>query len=135
MTPVSALVGDTVAWIRAAATLFDVARKLVDADVGLLIVRDGDGSDDKPRGVVSERDLVHALAAGQDPAATCALDIAHTELSWSDADATVAEVAQEMMERYIRHVLVEEDGQLVGVVSMRDVLGTYAAADQFADDE
>jgi CBS domain-containing protein len=38
-----------------------------------------------------------------------------------------------MMDRYVRHVLVEEDGSLVGIVSARDVLGAYAAAD--VDDE
>jgi CBS domain-containing protein len=34
-----------------------------------------------------------------------------------------------MMEHYVRHVLLEEDGRLVGIVSMRDLLGAYAAAD------
>ncbi len=34
-----------------------------------------------------------------------------------------------MMEHYVRHVLVEEDGRLVGIVSTRDPLGVYAAAD------
>lgn len=32
-----------------------------------------------------------------------------------------------MMERYIRHVLVERDGALVGIVSVRDLLGVYSA--------
>ena len=45
------------------------------------------------------------------------------------AEATVAEVAQQMMTSYVRHVLVEDDGELVGVVSARDLLGTYATAD------
>jgi CBS domain-containing protein len=86
------------------------------------------------RGVVSERDVVRAIAAGSDPAMTSALEIGWTELSWCEATATVAEVAEEMMERYIRHVLVKNDGRLVGVVSARDLLGAYAAADTFADE-
>ena len=31
-----------------------------------------------------------------------------------------------MMEEYVRHVLLEEDGRLVGIVSARDLLGAYA---------
>ena len=44
-------------------------------------------------------------------------------------DTRLAEVAEEMCERYVRHVLVEEDGRLVGIVSARDLLGVYAAAE------
>ena len=35
------------------------------------------------------------------------------------------DVAEEMMENYVRHVLVGDDGVLVGVVSMRDLLGAF----------
>ena len=31
-----------------------------------------------------------------------------------------------MMEQYVRHVLLEEEGRLVGIVSARDLLGVYA---------
>jgi CBS domain-containing protein len=78
---------------------------------------------------VSERDVVAALAKGRDPSTTTARDIAQVDLVWCDVTATVAEVAVEMMERYVRHVLVEADGRLVGIVSARDVLGVYAAAE------
>jgi CBS domain-containing protein len=33
-----------------------------------------------------------------------------------------------MMEQYVRHVLVERDGKLVGIVSSRDLLGAFAAS-------
>jgi CBS domain-containing protein len=122
---VSFLIGDSVARVSPSATLHEVADALVAAGVGALVVGEGDGAD----AIVSERDLVGALAERRDPATTTAGDIAHTTLVWCDAEATVAEVAAEMMDRYVRHVLVEEDGRLVGIVSARDVLGAYAAAD------
>ena len=53
----------------------------------------------------------------------------HGQLVWCDAESTVAAVAEEMMEHYVRHVLVEEDGRLLGMVSARDLLGAYAAAE------
>jgi CBS domain-containing protein len=122
---VSFLIGDSVARVSPAATLHEVADALVGAGVGALVVGEGEGAE----AIVSERDLVGALAERRDPAATTAGDIAHTTLVWCDAEASVAEVAAEMMDRYVRHVLVEEDGRLVGIVSARDVLGAYAAGD------
>jgi CBS domain-containing protein len=47
---------------------------------------------------------------------------------WCSADTTVDEAAMRMMEHYIRHILVEHDGTLIGVTSARDLLGVYAAA-------
>ena len=79
--------------------------------------------------IVSERDLVIALAGRRDPATTTAADIANDTLVWCDAEAPIAEVAELMMTRYVRHVLVERDGRLVGIVSARDLLGAFAGGE------
>ncbi len=123
--PVSAFLADRVARIAPEATILEVAARLADADIGVLAVSE----DHRVTGMVSERDVVRTLAKGMDPATTHAIDVASTELVWCDATATVAEVANEMLERYVRHVLVEQDGRLVGLVSARDLLGAYASAD------
>ena len=121
--PVSSFLGDPVACVAADASVAAVAGSLVDAGLGALVV----GDRRRPEGIVSERDVVRALAAGRDLTATHAIDIATTKLVWCDATATVGEVATEMMEHYVRHVLVEQDGRLVGIVSSRDLLGAFAA--------
>jgi CBS domain-containing protein len=90
------------------------------------------GQGDDVLGVVSERDVVRALAAHRGVGETTAAEIAHRDLVWCDAHADVADVAEEMMERYVRHVLVERNGRLVGIVSARDILGAYASG-EFAD--
>ena len=123
--PVSVFAGDGLVWISAEADLWEIATALVNADVGALAMGDGD----EVTGVVSERDVVRALAARLDPSTTKAVDIAHRKLVWCDLDAPVMAVAEEMMVRYVRHVLVEDNGQAVGMVSARDLLGAYAAAD------
>jgi CBS domain-containing protein len=125
MTPVSTLIAAPVAKVPPDATLVEVADAMTAASVGALLVSDGDGA----AGIVSERDIVGALAERRDPATTRARDVASTTLVWCDAEATVAEVAEEMMECYVRHVLVEDGGRLVGIVSARDLLGAYASAD------
>jgi CBS domain-containing protein len=114
--------GDTVATVAPDATLQQVTEELVADDVGLLVV----GTVDDVRGVVSERDVVRAVALGR-TLLTPVMDIASTRLVWCDATATVGEVAELMLEEYVRHVLVEDAGRLVGVVSARDLLGSYVA--------
>lgn len=122
-TPVSTLTGDPVARVAADASIADVARALVSRDVGMVVV----GHEARPAAVLSERDVVRVVAAGDDPAAVRACDVASTKLVWSGAEDTVDEVANQMMEHYIRHILVEKDGALVGVVSARDLLGVYSS--------
>jgi CBS domain-containing protein len=128
--PASVFAADVVVSVGAEANLWEIAAALTAADVGLVVV----GSTDAVRGVVSERDLARALAARRDPTATTAADIAHTEVIWCDIESTVAEVAEEMMEHYVRHVLVEADGRLVGIVSARDLLGAYVSVEDVAND-
>jgi CBS domain-containing protein len=123
---VSLLIGTPVVTVSPDATLHDVADAMAAYCVGALVLSERRGAAD---GIVSERDLVRALAARRDPATTRARDIATTALVWCDADATLAEVAEEMMDRYVRHVLVERGRRLVGIVSARDILGAYASAD------
>jgi CBS domain-containing protein len=121
--PISTITGDPVARVAAEATVADVANAMVADNVGAIVV----GDDKLPAALVSERDIVRVVAAGKDPATVRAIDVASTKLVWCDADATVDEVATRMMERYIRHILVERDGALTGIVSARDLLGVYSA--------
>jgi CBS domain-containing protein len=132
-TSVSTLIGAPVAGVAPDANLHEVADAMVAAGVGALIVTNGNR--DGAAGIVSERDIVRALAGRRDPATTLAHDIANTTLVWCDAEATVTDVAERMMERYIRHVLVERDGRLVGIVSARDLLGDYVSAYMTIDEE
>jgi len=120
---ISTITGDPVARIAADATVADVAKALVAGDVGAIVV----GDDALPAALVSERDVVRVVASGKDPAAVPASDIASTKLVWCDAESTVSQVATRMMDHYIRHVLVERDGALAGIVSARDLLGVYSA--------
>ena len=115
---------DRVLAIDANASLLAAADELAADQVGLLVL----GTSGDVEAVLSERDIVRAVADGCDPATTPALQVASTRVVWCDADATVGEVAEVMMEHYVRHVLLERRGRLVGIVSARDLLGAYAMA-------
>ena len=124
--PITAIAGDAVIHVDPGTTLVEVARLLTDRAIGAVLV----GPDpDHADGILTERDLVRAMAEAADPAAAIAQEVASTDLVWCDAEATVAEVAELMMERYVRHVLVEDGGALAGIVSARDLLGVYVSGD------
>lgn len=123
--PISTLTTDLVIRVAPDTNLVDAARTMAGADVGLVVV----GNEEQVMGVLSERDIVRAIAQWHDPVVTTVGEVAHQRIVWCEASASVAEVATEMMEEYVRHVLVETEGRLVGIVSARDLLGAYAAAD------
>ncbi len=126
----SALMADIIVRIAPSATMLDAVDALSGGDVGVVAVMERG----KVLGVVSERDVVGAIAHRLPLDTTLAIDLASKDLAWCDADATVTEVANEMSERFIRHVLVERAGKLVGIVSARDLLGYYASEDVDPDD-
>ena len=119
--PVTVYASDTVITVPPDATLRAVAEELTNDQIGVVVI----GSAVEVSGVISERDVVRAVAGSLDPATTAARDVASTKLVWCDQAATVREAAELMMEQYVRHVLLEDSGRLVGIVSARDLLGAY----------
>jgi CBS domain-containing protein len=119
---VGALTASSMVRVDADATVADVA-ELIDAnDVGAVVVGLAG-----VEGIISERDVVRAVTSRRDPSELRAGDLATTELSYCDAGASVEAAAALMMERYVRHLLVEEDGVVVGIVSARDLLGAFVS--------
>lgn len=124
--PVSTLVGGEVVRTTPDANLYEVAGLLNRHDIGALVVDDDDA---EATAVITERDVIRALAAMADPAEIRVHQVASTDLVWCNSDQPIAEVASTMAGRFLRHMLVEDDGELVGIVSARDVLGAYSAAE------
>lgn len=120
--PVSTITGDPVARVTADATIAEAAKAMASCDFGVAVV----GDDARPAALVSERDIVRAVATGLDPASVPAAAVASTALVWCDAETTVYQAAARMMNHYIRHLLVDRDGALAGIVSARDLLGVYS---------
>lgn len=119
---VDSLLADEVVFVSAEASVAEVATALTEADVGLLVV----GSAEHVVGVVSERDVVHAVARGLTPDTPIVELVEPADLRWATTDAPIDDVANEMLMNHLRHLLVgADDGTLAGVVSMRDVLAMY----------
>lgn len=116
--PVGGLIGDPVATIRPTATLQEAAEQLVADDVGLLVVVDPGGV----RGVISERDIVLAIADGLDLTNERVRDSASTDVLKIEEGLSVRDAAMAMSEAGIRHLAVARNDVIHGVVSIRDVL-------------
>lgn len=105
-------------------SLRDVAALLDEHEIGVVVVLGADGLE----GVVSERDVVRALGQGADMDATCAADVMATEPVWVTEDDTVDDAAASMADEAVRHLpVLDEDGQVCGILSSRDVLRVLSA--------
>lgn len=121
-TLVGIVASDELAKVRGDATLRDVAAALVQEGIGAVVVVDGD----EVHGVLSERDVVAAVAAGTDLDSVSASEVDSRDLIACTPETTVEDAARRLMERYVRHLVVEDESGPVGVVSARDLLGVYS---------
>jgi len=99
------------------ATLADAARTMAEKNIGFVVLTEGD----RLVGVVSERDVVKALASGT-PLNTPLEKIATKRVITIEPEKSVVEAADLMAENKIRHLVIAERGRAVGVVSLRDLV-------------
>lgn len=99
-------------------TLEEAARRLRAHNVGALMVFDEEGF----IGIITERDLASAVAAGHYPETAQVGDYMTMRPITVTPNTDVREVAAQMLETEVRHLPVELDGRLVGVISLRDLL-------------
>ncbi len=118
--PIGALLSPAVATILPTATLRAAAAAMAADGLGLLVVTTAAG----PIGVVSERDIVVAVAEDLDLEDERVKDHCSDDIVGVDFDATIEDAARGMSDAQIRHLAVTREGQIVGVVSVRDVLRT-----------
>ncbi|MDI2127331.1 CBS domain-containing protein [Yinghuangia seranimata] len=107
--------------VAESSTLMDAARMMRDLDVGCLPIC---GSDDKLKGVITDRDIVlHCCAEGRDPATVLAGDLGG-RLYWCDADTPVTEVLDLMEQHQIRRLPVIDvttGNRLIGMITEADL--------------
>lgn len=99
------------------ATLRQAAELLVEESIGIAVVR---GT--HPPAVISERDIVAALAEGADPDADQVSEYATMDVVTASPHDSIARVGSMMVTNEIRHVPIVVDRNAVGVAGTRDVL-------------
>ncbi|MDX2289007.1 MAG: CBS domain-containing protein [Hyphomicrobiaceae bacterium] len=112
--------GSEVSTVRADLTIGALAQRLRDAQVGAMVVTGEAGGIE---GIVTERDVVYALAEhGGSVASRRVALIMSTGVVTCTPEATVSDVARTMTHKRIRHMPVTQNGELVGIVSIGDIL-------------
>ena len=118
------LVGDTAEIVGPETLIVDVARLMVDRDVSAVAIVDRSGM----IGICTDRDLAAAVAreASSD---TLVVDVMTESPDTVGPDVAVVDAAAWMLETGYRHLPVVEDGELLGIVDIRDVLWVLVPKD------
>jgi signal-transduction protein with cAMP-binding, CBS, and nucleotidyltransferase domain len=105
-------------------TLRDAARRMTEKKTGAALVMDDESP--APR-IITERDILLSVGAGQDPDAELVRDHMSDSVIAAAPDWSLERAASEMSRRGIRHLVVYDGAELVGVLSMRDIVRVWTS--------
>ena len=100
-------------------TLRDAAASMSQRHVGAAVVIDPDAPGP---GVITERDILHSVAAGQNPDAELVADHLTARLTFAAPLWSLEQAAAAMVKGGFRHLVVVDGGEIVGMLSMRDIV-------------
>jgi CBS domain-containing protein len=80
-------------------------------------------------GILTERDILDSVAAGEDPDAELAAQHRTEDLTFASPDWTLEEAAAAMVKGGFRHLVVVEDHDVAGLLSMRDIVRSWTSAE------
>jgi CBS domain-containing protein len=100
-------------------TLRDAARAMADRKVGAAIVLD---PEQPGPGILTERDVLEAIGAGQSPDTERVADHLSSHLTFADPGWSLERAAEAMVRGGFRHLVVVDGGETTGVLSMRDIV-------------
>lgn len=114
------------------ATVRDLITLLAERNIGAVLVCDEDAA---VAGIVSERDVVRRLADGGDISNTPIRELMTTQVQTATPEDTVDDLMRIMTEHRIRHVPVVVDDELLGIVSIGDVVKSRIGELEFERDQ
>ncbi|MFE2869710.1 cyclic nucleotide-binding/CBS domain-containing protein, partial [Embleya sp. NPDC059259] len=100
-------------------TLRAAARLMSARQIGAAVVIDPDTSG---LGILTERDILMSVGAGQNPDAECAGDHLTSNVVFATPSWTLADAAAAMTRGGFRHLIVLDDGDVLGIISVRDIV-------------
>ena len=110
--------------IGPAHTLREAARVMADRKVGAAVVIDPDTSG---VGILTERDVLNAVGRGLDPDREAAGNHLTTDLVFATPDWTLEQAARAMVRGGFRHLVVMDGDEVVGMLSVRDIVRCWTA--------
>ena len=103
-------------------SLREAAKFMTDHNVGAVVIID---PEEPGPGIVTERDIVRSLGAGEDPDSELVRDHLTSRATFADADWDLAQAADAMAKGGFRHLVVIDDGEVAGIISMRDLIQVW----------
>jgi CBS domain-containing protein len=104
-------------------TLNEAARLMAERNVGAAIVVDPDSPGP---GIVTERDILRSVAAGENPTTEIVGNHLTDELICAAPDWSLEQAAEAMLDGGFRHLLVVNGADLEGILSVRDIVRCWA---------
>jgi len=105
-------------------TLREAARLMSARGVGAAVVLDPDGHGP---GIVTERDVLHSIGDGEDPDRELVAEHLTRDVVFAAPDWSLEEAACAMVRGGFRHLIVVEAGEMVGILSVRDVVRCWTS--------
>jgi len=120
--------GNQVWSIQPGASVYEALERMAERDIGALLVMEGDSLE----GIFSERDYARKIALhGKSSAETPVSDVMTPEVLCIGPDHRIENCMALMTEKHIRHLPVLEEGKVVGVISIGDVVKEVIAEQEF----
>ena len=124
--------GDKVFSVRPADPVYDAIRKMAEENIGSLVVMEGETL----KGIVTERQYArHVGLKGPVSPATRVVDIMETTIFYARPEQSVAECMAVMTNKRVRHLPVIDDGQLIGIISIGDLVKSTISDQNFMIDQ
>jgi signal-transduction protein with cAMP-binding, CBS, and nucleotidyltransferase domain len=113
---------DQVLTMEPERSLRDAARFMTDHNIGAAVVIDPEAPGP---GIITERDLVRSLGRGENPDNEFVKDHLTSKAAFADCEWPLQAAADAMAEGGFRHLVVVRSGELVGIISMRDIIHVW----------
>ena len=125
--PLSVLMRTTMETIASERTVLEAAQTMAEKRIGSLLVLEAG----EMVGIVTETDVVRKVIAARLPASSARIGaIMNYPLIQIDINHTVRDASRLMAEKRIRHLAVKEDGKVVGLLSVRDLVKMVSVRDK-----
>ncbi len=121
MATVGQLMHSDLSVVTEDTTVKQAAGQMYDQRIGSLLVRKGDDFS----GIITETDVVRAVAERDDVAATSVVHVMSSPILTVEKKLSPHYARELMADKRIRHLAVTEDGKIVGILSARDLLAYF----------
>jgi CBS domain-containing protein len=115
---------DVVLTVGPQHSLRDAASAMAERAVGAAVIMD---PDEPGPGIVTERDILESIGRGEDPDRERVCDHLSSDLTFASPDWSLERAAEAMVRGSFRHLVVVDGGELIGILSMRDIVRCWVS--------